>query len=67
MGATSRQLHARVKPAGDRNVSLITQVRDGDRTEPENASNVTPNAVMKRAAQIAKEAGCSSVIWEIGS
>jgi hypothetical protein len=47
MEATSRQLHARVQPAGDRNVTLITQVRGGDRPEPEIASYVTPNAVMR--------------------
>lgn len=59
------QFHARIKPGGYNQVRLVTQVRLGDRREPEQ-THTTSNETMAHdiADQFARDAGFPAAIWD---
>lgn len=59
------QFHARIEPGGYNQVRLVTQVRLGDRREPE-LTQITSNKVMAHdiADQFARDAGFPAAIWD---
>jgi hypothetical protein len=59
------RFHARIKPGGYNQIRLVTQVRLGDRREPEQ-TQITSNEAMAHdiADQFARDAGFPAAIWD---
>jgi hypothetical protein len=59
------QFHGRIELGGYNQVRLVTQVRLGDRREPE-PTQITSNEAMAHdiADQFAKDAGFPAAIWD---
>jgi len=59
------QFHARIKPGGYNQVRLVTQVRLGERPEPEQTHTTSNEATAHDIAdQLAKDAGFAAAIWD---